>query len=109
MTPAEPSPLDDALARLGAMAQAGASPERIEQAVGDIVAGWALEADMDPATALARIERLWDSASKDASELEERINDAGAADAKALAGAKRMLAAFHATTAALAAAHEQLS
>ncbi len=103
-----PSPIDDALDRLGKLAAAGASPESVTQAVGEIVAGWALEADMDSGAAQARIERLWDSLSKDAAELEEQISDAAGTDALALAGAKRMLAALHATVLALVAAHERL-
>ncbi len=103
-----PSPTDDALAQLGKLTAAGASPTRVTQAVGEIIAGWALVADMDAATAQARIERLWDSISKDAAELQEQISDATGADAQALAGARQMLAAMQATVTALAAAHERL-
>ena len=108
MDPTDPSPTDDALAQLGKLTAAGASPARVTQAVGEIIAGWALEADMDAATAQARIERLRDSVSKDAAELQEQISDATEADAQAQAGAKRMLAAMQATVTALAAAHERL-
>ena len=108
MGPDLPSPLDDALAQLGGLAAAGAPPERVAQAVGEVVAGWAAEADMDAATARARTEQLWDSLSKDAAELEEQINDVTGADAQALAQARRVLAALQAAVTALAAAHERL-
>lgn len=109
MDPAEPSPTEDALVHLAKLTAAGAPPERITEAVGDIVAGWASEADMDAAAAQARIERLWDSVSKDATELDEQISDAApGADAQALAGAKRTLTALQAAVTALAAAHERL-
>lgn len=111
MVPAEPAPIDAtdvALDRLGKLVAAGAAPGRVTQAVGEIVAGWADEADVDAAVARARVERLWDSLSKDAADLQERIGDAVGADARALAAAERMLAALHAAVAALAAAHERL-
>ena len=76
--------------------------------VGEIVAGWATEPDVDAGVARARVERLWDSLSKDAADLQEQIGDASGADTRALAGAKRMLAALQAAVAALAAAHERL-
>lgn len=109
MDPGAPSPLDDALAHLGGLAAAGAAPERVTRVVGEVVAGWAAEADMDAATARTRIERLWDSLGNDAAGLEEQINDAAAgADTHALAQARRVLAALQAAVAALAAAHERL-
>ena len=108
MEPTALSPLDAALAQLGALAAAGAPPERVVQAVGEIVAGWAAEADMDTFTAKARVERLWDSVSRDAADLEEQIGDAAGTDAGSLAGARRMLAAMQAAVTALAAAHERL-
>lgn len=104
----EPSPTDAALDRLGKLAVAGAPPGRVSEAVGEIVAGWATEPDMDAGVAQARIERLWDSLSKDAADLQEQIGDATGADTRALAGAKRMLAALQAAVAALAAAQERL-
>lgn len=111
MDPAEPTPADAtdaALDRLGKLVAAGAPPGRVTQAVGEIVAGWADEPDVDAGVARARVERLWDSLSKDAADLQEQIGDATEADARALAGAKRMLAAMQAAVAALAAAHERL-
>lgn len=104
----EPSPTDAALDRLGKLAAAGAPPGRVSEAVGEIVAGWATEPDVDAGVARARVERLWDSLSKDAADLQEQIGDASGADTRALAGAKRMLAALQAAVAALAAAHERL-
>ncbi len=108
MDPTEPSPVDAALAHLGRLTAAGTPPERVIQTVGEIVAGWAGEPDMDAETARARTERLWDSLSKDAADLEEQISDTAGPDVQALAGAKRMLAALQAAVAALAAAHERL-
>ena len=111
MVPAEPAPIDAtdaALDRLGKLVAAGAAPGRVTQAVGEIVAGWAGEADVDAAVARARVERLWDSLSKDAADLQEQIGDAAGTDARALAAAERMLAALHAAVAALAAAHDRL-
>ena len=108
MDAADPSPLDAALAQLGALAAAGASPARMAQAVGEVVAGWAAEPDMDALTARLRVEHLWDSLGRDAAGLEEQVNNADGADRPALAGAKRSLAALQAAVAALAAAHERL-
>ena len=108
MEPADPSPVDAALSRLGALTTAGAPPERVVATVGEIVSSWAGEPDMDAEAARARTERLWDSLSKDAADLHEQISDADGADAGALAGAKKMLAALQAAVAALAAAHERL-
>ena len=104
----DPSPTDDALAQLGKLTGAGAPPERVVQEVGGLVAAWAEEAGMDAVTAQERVERLWDSLSKDAADLEEQINDADGADAQALAGARHVLAAMQAAVAALAAAHGRL-
>lgn len=110
--PPEPSPADDALALLGKLAAAGAPPARVTQAVGEIVAGWAGEPDMDAGAAQARIERLWDSLGKDAADLQESISDApeggGPGAAQALTAARRTLAALNAAITALAAAHERL-
>lgn len=103
-----PSPVDDALDQLARLAAAGASPERVTEMVGGIVAGWASEADMGPAAAQARIGQLWDSLGKDAADLEERISDAPGGDGPALASARRALAALQAAVTALAAAHERL-
>ena len=102
------SPTDDALARLGKLAAAGTPSESVMQEVGGLVAAWAEEAGMDAATARERVERLWDSLSKDAADLEESINDADGAGIQELASAKRTLAAMQAAVAALAAAHERL-
>lgn len=106
--PTEPSPTDAALDRLGKLVAAGSPPERVTGTVGEIVAGWADEPDVDAAVARARVERLWDSLSKDAADLQEQIADATGADARALAAAERVLAAMQAAVAALAAAHERL-
>lgn len=104
----EPTPVDDALAQLGKLVAAGAPPDRVTAAVGDLIAGWAAEAEMDAAAARERIERLWDSVSKDAADLEEQISDAEGVTPQALAGAERMLAALRAAVTALAAAHARL-
>lgn len=105
---AEPAPVDAALARLGRLTSAGTPPETVIQAVGEIVASWAGEPDMHAETARARTERLWDSMSKDAADVEEQVGDSDGADAQALAHAKRVLVAMQAAVAALAAAHERL-
>jgi hypothetical protein len=104
----EPSPLDDAQARLSKLAVAGAAPARLTVEVGDLIAGWAAEPDMAGATAQARIERLWDGFTRDASELQEQISDADARETPALRLAQRQLAALQAIVAALQAAHEHL-
>jgi hypothetical protein len=108
MTPTEISPTDDALARIGKLVAAAAPADRVTQAVGEIIASWAQEADMGPAAAQARIEQLWDSVSRDAADLQEQISDAAGANSQALAGAQRMLAALQAAVGALAAAHGRL-
>lgn len=104
----EPSPLDDAQARLSKLAVAGAAPARLTVEVGDLIAGWAAEPDMAGVTAQARIERLWDGFTRDASELQEQISDADARETPALRLAQRQLAALQAIVAALQAAHEHL-
>ena len=104
----DPSPTDDALARLSKLTVAGTPPERVVQEVGEMVAAWAGEAEMDAATAQERIGLLWDSMSKDAADLEEAISDADGTEGEDLASAKRVLAAMQAAVNALAAAHGRL-
>ena len=99
---------DNALARLGKLIDVGLSPELIVHEVGAIIAGWANEPDMDAGVAQARIERLWDSLSKDAADLQERVVDVEGGDAQSLAQARRVLAAMNAAVMALAAAHERI-
>lgn len=106
-TPDGPDPVGDALAELSKLTAAGAAPDKVIEAVGRLIAGWAEEPDMNGAVVQARIGTLWDSTTKDAAELEEQISDATGADAASLAGAKRMLAALRAATRALTAANER--
>ncbi len=103
------APLNDAQASLSRLAAAGATPARIAQEVGAIVAGWASEPDMAAATAQARIESLWDGFTRDAADLQEQIGDAAEPDKQALALARRQLAALRAVASALLAAHGRLS
>ncbi len=103
------APLNDAQASLSRLAAAGATPARIAQEVGVIVAGWASEPDMGGATAQARIESLWDGFTRDAAELQEQIGDAAGPDKQALTLARRQLAALRAVAAALLAVHGRLS
>lgn len=111
MTEDGAAPLSDAQASLSQLAAGGASPARIAQEVGVIVAGWASEPDMAASTAQARIECLWDGFTRDAAELQEQIGDAAGPDeqALALALARRQLAALRAVAAALLAAHGRLA
>lgn len=108
MTEENTAPLSDAQAALSRLAAAGASPARIAQEVGAIVAGWASEPDMAGPAAQARIECLWDGFTRDAAELQEQIGDAAGPD-QALALARRQLAALRAVAAALLAAHGRLA
>lgn len=103
------APLNDAQASLSRLAAAGASPARITEEVGALVAGWASEPDMAGSTAQARIECLWDGFTRDAAELQEQISDAAGSDKPALGLARQQLAALRAVAAALAAAHGRLS
>lgn len=103
------SPLDEAQARLGKLAAAGAPPARATLEVGNLVAGWASEADMAGAMAQARIEALWDGFTRDASDLQEQISDAESSGTTAPGLAQRQLAALQAIVAALQAAHERLA
>jgi len=107
MTPDQPTPAGDALAELAKLTTAGTPPDKVMEAVGRIIAGWAEEPDLDTAEVQSRIGMLWDSTTKDAAELEEQISDSEGANAASLAGAKRVLAALRAATRALAAAHER--
>lgn len=109
MTEDDTAPLSDAQAALSRLAAAGASPARIAEEVGAIVAGWASEPDMAGSTAQARIECLWEGFTRDAAELQEQIGDAAGPDAQALALARRQLAALRAVAAALLAAHGRLA
>ncbi len=104
----EPSRSNDALAQLGELIAAGASPDRITEEVGTIIASWAAEPEMDGGVAQVRIERLWDSISKDAADLQEQIADAEGGNIEALTQAQRVLAAMNAAVTALAAAHKRL-
>lgn len=103
------APLSDAQASLSRLAAAGASPARIAQEVGAIVAGWATEPDMAGPAAQARIECLWDGFTRDAAALQEQIGDTAGPDGQALALARRQLAALQAVAAALLAAHGRLA
>lgn len=105
--PGEPSAVEAALERLGKLTATGAAPDAVTRMVGEIVAGWANEADMDSATAQDRIGQMWDSLTKDEADLEEAISDAGEGDAASLAMARRMKAALQAAIRALAAAAER--
>ena len=101
--------LDAAQARLTKLAAAGAPPASVILEVGGMIAGWASEVDISETTAQARIERLWDGFTRDASELQEQLGDADCPDRMALALAQRQLAALQAIVAALQAAHDRLS
>lgn len=90
------------------MAASGAPADRVTSAVGAAIASWADEADMDAATARARVEQVWDSVGKDAADLEAAISDAEGSGGQGLVAAKRSLAALQAAVAALAAAHDRL-
>jgi hypothetical protein len=100
-------PTDDALAALLKLATAGVPPDRIVQTIGSMIAAWAEEADMTPAAAQLRIERLWDVLGKDTDDLQASISDAEG-EGPALTAANRSLAALQAAVAALAAAHARL-
>ena len=101
-------PTDEALDALLKLVTAGAPPDRVVQTVGTMIAAWAEESDMTPATAQSRIERLWDVLGKDADDLQASISDAEGNGGPALTAANRSLAAMQAAVAALAAAHARL-
>lgn len=109
--PGEPSAAEAALGQLGKLVTAGAPPDTVTRAVGEIIAGWAGEADMDAATARDRISGMWDSLTKDEADLQEAISDAGVgeggSDAASLSMAQRTQAALQAAIQALAAAAER--
>ncbi len=105
----DPTPMDEAQARLTKLAAAGAPAARVTIEVGDVVAGWASEADMASVTALARMEALWDGFTREASDLQEQISDAEGSGSPALDLAQRQFAALQAIVAALQAAHERLA
>lgn len=100
--PGAPDAVEAALEQLGKLTTAGASPDAVTRMVGEIVAGWAGEADMDAATAQTRVGQMWDSLTKDEADLEEAINDAGEGDGASLAMARRRRAALQAAIRALA-------
>ncbi len=101
-------PTDDALNALLKLTTAGALPDRVVQTIGSMIAAWAEESDMTPATAQSRIERLWDVLGKDADDLQASISDADGHEGPALTAASRSLAALQAAVATLAAAHARL-
>ena len=74
-----------------------------------MVAGWATEPDMSAGVAQHRLEILWDSAGKDAADLQEQIADTEGASAEASMDARRALATLNALVAALAAVHARFS
>ncbi|MGI4954710.1 MAG: hypothetical protein ACRYGM_23130, partial [Janthinobacterium lividum] len=102
-----PDPVEAALERLGKLTAAGASADAVTGMVGEIVAGWGGEADMDAAAAQARIGQMWDSLTKDEADLEEAISDAGEGEGASLATARRIRAALQAAIRALAAVAER--
>lgn len=107
-TPADGPPAAElALERLGRLISAGTAPDAVIQAVGEIIAGWADEPDMDAGTAQARITQIWDSLTKDEADLEAAISDAGDSGPAGLAPARRMQAAMQAAIQAFAAAAER--
>ena len=106
--PTDATPMDEAQARLSKLAAAGAPAARVTLEVGDLVAGWASEAEMAGVTALARMEALWDGFTREASDLQEQISDAEGSGNAALELAQRRLAALQAIVTALQAAHERL-
>lgn len=108
MDPVDAAPTDDALDALLKLATAGAPPDRVVQTIGTMIAAWAEEPEMTPATAQSRIERMWDALGKDADDLQASISDAEGNEGPALAAAQRSLAALQAAVAALAAAHARL-
>ena len=105
--PDGPAAVEAALERLGKLAASGAAPDKVTGTVGEIVAGWADEPDMDAGTAQDRIGQMWDSLTKDEADLEAAISDAGEGNAASLAAAQRMRAALQAAIHALAAASER--
>ena len=107
---AQPSPSaeEDALAVLGKLIASGSSPAQITREIGTLIAGWAKEPEMNPAIAQIRIERLWDSLSKDAADLQEQIADADCEAAQATAQARKALVAMTAAVDALAAAYDRV-
>ena len=105
--PGEPPAVEAALEQLGKLTSAGTAPDAVIRLVGEIIAGWADEVDMDAATAQDRISQMWDSLTKDEADLEEAISDAGEGDPEAIAMARRMRAALQAAVRALAAAAER--
>lgn len=101
--------MDEAQARLSKLAAAGAPAARVTLEVGDLVAGWASEADMASVTAVARVEALWDGFTREASDLQEQISDAEDSGSAAPELAQRQLTALQAIVTALQAAHERLA
>ena len=105
--PDAPPPVEAALERIGRLTAAGATPDAVTRAVGEIVAGWADEAGVDAGTAQSRVGEMWDSLTRDEADLEAAINDAGEGDPAALATAGRMQTALQAAIQALAAVAER--
>ena len=97
-------PLQQALADIGKMVAAGSSPEWVTRRIGAIIAGWADELDTGPGLALWRIQRMWDSFTSEAADLQAQLSDAEGADPQAVAQKRRMLATIEAAVATLAAA-----
>lgn len=108
MQDTDPSPAETTLARLEKLTAAGASPDRVIQVLGELVAGWADEPDIDPAAARIRVEHMWDAVSRNAADLQEQIADFETVDKHALAAARRTLSALQAAEATLATMLERL-
>lgn len=108
MDPSEPPPTEIALARLEKLTLAGASPDRVIQTIGEIVAAWADEPEMHAETARLRVEQMWDAVSRNVADLGEQLNDFETSDRLAVGAARRTLAALQAAEATLALMLERL-
>ena len=96
--------VDEALEQLSKLIATGPAPSRVTQAVANLVAGWADEPDMSDDVLQMRVERLWDSFSSDASDLEAQLSDAAeGGETAGLRMGRRVLAAMNAAVAVFAA------
>ncbi|MGI4955705.1 MAG: hypothetical protein ACRYGM_28180 [Janthinobacterium lividum] len=99
---AETLAFEAALGSLAAFIATGPAPDRVIQAIGAMIAGWADEPEMSEDVMQLRVERLWDSFSRDASDLQAQLADAEDAETPELGRGRRVLAALDAAVMVLA-------
>jgi hypothetical protein len=91
-----------ALGSLAAFVATGPAPDRVIEAIGAMIAGWAEEPEMSDDVMQMRVERLWDSFSRDAADLQAQLADAEGTEGVEVNRGRRVLVALDAAVMVLA-------